>query len=103
MTDMTETSRHKTIARRAYELWEHEGRPDGQEKEHWSRAEAEIGSDGSDPDGPEPQGMPGDADTAAATMAAEAGRGAVAVPGRAEAARPAAGHGAEEEPALIHR
>ncbi len=71
MTDMTETSRHKTIARRAYELWEHEGRPDGQEKDHWSRAEAEIGSDGSDPDGPEPQGMPGDADTAAATMAAE--------------------------------
>jgi Protein of unknown function (DUF2934) len=30
------------IERRAYELWEAEGRPQGRELEHWLRAEAEL-------------------------------------------------------------
>ena len=30
------------ILRRAYELWEHEGRPHGRDKAHWFLAEAEL-------------------------------------------------------------
>ncbi len=30
------------IARRAYELWENEGRPQGKDTAHWLQAEAEI-------------------------------------------------------------
>jgi hypothetical protein len=30
------------IARRAYEIWEGEGRPHGRDREHWLRAEAEV-------------------------------------------------------------
>ena len=32
------------ISRRAYELWEKEGRPDGSDLRHWLQAEQEIGS-----------------------------------------------------------
>lgn len=30
------------ILRRAYEIWEHEGRPHGRDKVHWLLAEAEV-------------------------------------------------------------
>ena len=30
------------IAERAFEIWEHEGKPDGRDQEHWERAEAEL-------------------------------------------------------------
>lgn len=30
------------IASRAYEIWEHEGRPNGKALDHWLRAEAEL-------------------------------------------------------------
>lgn len=30
------------IRKRAQEIWEREGRPNGREADHWSRAEAEI-------------------------------------------------------------
>jgi hypothetical protein len=30
------------ILRRAYEIWEHEGRPHGRDKAHWFLAEAEL-------------------------------------------------------------
>ena len=30
------------IAVRAYQIWESEGRPEGQELNHWLRAEAEL-------------------------------------------------------------
>jgi hypothetical protein len=33
---------HPEIARRAYELWEAEGRPHGGELQHWLRAETEL-------------------------------------------------------------
>lgn len=33
---------HSTIALRAYDLWEQEGRPNGKDLEHWLRAEAEL-------------------------------------------------------------
>lgn len=30
------------ISRRAYELWEKDGRPDGNEQQHWYQAEKEL-------------------------------------------------------------
>ena len=36
------------ILRRAYEIWEHEGRPHGRDKAHWFLAEAEV-SNGAPP------------------------------------------------------
>jgi len=33
---------HARVQRRAYELWESEGRPAGREHDHWLRAEREI-------------------------------------------------------------
>lgn len=35
----------RRIERRAYEIWEREGRPSGQEAEHWRRAEAELAAE----------------------------------------------------------
>lgn len=32
----------EVIRQRAYYLWEHEGRPEGREAEHWHRARAEV-------------------------------------------------------------
>ncbi|ACI98913.1 DUF2934 domain-containing protein [Rhodospirillum centenum] len=32
----------KRISQRAYEIWEREGRPDGRQEEHWSRAREEL-------------------------------------------------------------
>ena len=32
------------VKKRAYELWEMDGRPEGKDKEHWSRAESEPSS-----------------------------------------------------------
>jgi hypothetical protein len=34
--------RHAEIAKRAYTMWELEGRPTGKDLEHWLRAEAEL-------------------------------------------------------------
>jgi hypothetical protein len=36
--------RHAEIAKRAYAIWEKEGRPDGRAIEHWLRAEVELGA-----------------------------------------------------------
>ncbi len=33
---------HDAIARRAYEIYERNGRPEGRDAEHWRQAEAEI-------------------------------------------------------------
>jgi hypothetical protein len=33
---------HERIRRRAYELWESEGRPEGRQHAHWYQAEMEI-------------------------------------------------------------
>ncbi len=37
MTDI-----HDKVRRRAFEIWEAEGRPEGRDVEHWLRAEAEC-------------------------------------------------------------
>jgi hypothetical protein len=36
------------ISRRAYELWEQEGRPEGNDMRHWFQAERELSSTSSD-------------------------------------------------------
>jgi hypothetical protein len=40
------TNREEDIRRRAHEIWEGEGRPEGKDAEHWERAAREIGGDG---------------------------------------------------------
>jgi hypothetical protein len=35
-------SNYDDIAKRAYELWEKAGKPEGQETEHWLQAENEV-------------------------------------------------------------
>jgi hypothetical protein len=39
---MTNSDLKERIRRRAYILWEQEGRPEGRADEHWLRAEAEV-------------------------------------------------------------
>ncbi|MER9301838.1 DUF2934 domain-containing protein [Mesorhizobium sp. M0496] len=39
-------SREERIKRRAYEIWEREGRPTGREQEHWDQAVQEIEGEG---------------------------------------------------------
>jgi hypothetical protein len=41
VNDVRPTQREVRIRERAYELWEQEGRPAGQQERHWYRAEAE--------------------------------------------------------------
>ena len=36
---------HDEISRRAQEIWEQEGRPEGRAEEHWTRAENELSQD----------------------------------------------------------
>lgn len=43
---MMETQRERPIRERAYEIWEHEGRPSDKDLDHWLRAEAEIAPTG---------------------------------------------------------
>ncbi len=39
---MKHMSNYDDIAKRAYELWEKAGKPEGRETEHWLQAENEI-------------------------------------------------------------
>jgi hypothetical protein len=43
-TSTSSSSGADAIARRAYELWENEGRPEGSDLRHWLQAEAELGT-----------------------------------------------------------
>jgi hypothetical protein len=36
------SSREEEIRQRAHAIWEREGRPDGKEMDHWTRAEREL-------------------------------------------------------------
>jgi hypothetical protein len=57
MIKMAQRNVRDRIQRRAYALWEREGRPEGRADEHWHRAEAEvIGTDDGEEAGP---GTPG--------------------------------------------
>jgi hypothetical protein len=35
----------REVARRAYEIWEDEGRPNGRDRDHWARAEQAVLAD----------------------------------------------------------
>ena len=37
-----DSDKEEKIRRRAYEIWEAEGKPEGREQEHWERAAREI-------------------------------------------------------------
>jgi Protein of unknown function (DUF2934). len=39
---ISETAAHEEIARRAHELWEQEGRPEGRDFDHWIEAERQL-------------------------------------------------------------
>ena len=54
---MPQADVHDRIKRRAYSLWEEEGRPEGWADEHWLRAEAEV--IGADPGAEAVPGTPG--------------------------------------------
>ncbi|KQY77013.1 hypothetical protein ASD52_23785 [Ensifer sp. Root142] len=43
--DQAMNDRDEIIRRRAYAIWENEGRPEGQERRHWEQAAREIGPD----------------------------------------------------------
>lgn len=88
----TEQDHHERIRQRAHEIWESEGRPEGMDADHWSRAEQELrnrmGDDRQDTgdDQPELSQTPAKpkrsrkaaGDTAAAPKSARAGRTAKA-------------------------
>jgi hypothetical protein len=40
--DTRENVIHEQVARRARELWEQEGKPDGKQAEHWAEAEKQL-------------------------------------------------------------
>ena len=40
--EIRETVAHEEIARRAYELWEQDGCPEGRSEQHWSEAERQL-------------------------------------------------------------
>ncbi len=42
-------SREERIRERAYELWEQNGRTEGQAEEHWHQARREIGAEDEEP------------------------------------------------------
>ena len=47
-TDQDRQDREARIRRRAYELWEHEGRPEGQAQTHWERAAQDLDREDAD-------------------------------------------------------
>ncbi|MDP9812868.1 hypothetical protein J2W42_005739 [Rhizobium tibeticum] len=46
--------KHEQIRRRAYEIWESEGRPEGAALRHWQQASDELNGDGADKTSQEP-------------------------------------------------
>jgi hypothetical protein len=44
--DSERSGKDQEIARRAQEIWEREGRPEGRDKEHWEQAEQELAGPG---------------------------------------------------------
>ncbi|MBB3264130.1 hypothetical protein FHW79_001745 [Azospirillum sp. OGB3] len=42
MTQKPEQDRAERVRRRAHDIWERDGRPEGRHDEHWAQAEAEV-------------------------------------------------------------
>ncbi|PJR15995.1 DUF2934 domain-containing protein [Sinorhizobium meliloti] len=92
----TDNEREELIRRRAYAIWEQEGRPDGQHQRHWEQAAREMqGPEIQGPetqrDGPAPEsGGPANGSRRREKQTA-AGAGAPASPEGNPAARPDGG------------
>lgn len=50
---MLKPKKREKILKKAYELWEAEGRPHGQDMEHWLRAELMVSEEGEEATAPE--------------------------------------------------
>lgn len=50
---MLKPKKREKILKKAYELWETEGRPHGQDMEHWLRAELMVSEEGEEAAAPE--------------------------------------------------
>ena len=50
-------NRDDEIRKRALQIWEDEGRPDGKDVEHWARAERQLDSGGQRGGTPDPTGF----------------------------------------------
>jgi hypothetical protein len=72
--------RDDKISKRAYEIWESEGRQPGRDQDHWFRAQSEIGSGDIAPGG-------GAAGTRRATASKTSGAGRSPVPPAGEAGK----------------
>lgn len=85
------TDREDRIKRRAYELWEAEGRPEGRQAEHWEQAAREIEAEnhtgaGESPEGGQPNGSQ-ESDTAPGAESPTGGIGVGAAGRRTGAAK----------------
>lgn len=58
LNQITDRPTQEEIARRAREIYEHEGRPEGHSLEHWMRAERELREQFSQAGGPNGQTEP---------------------------------------------
>jgi Protein of unknown function (DUF2934) len=88
-----EQDRDERIRQRAYEIWESEGRPDGQATKHWEQAASEVGA--SEGEGEQAGGRQGD-QAGGAANASGGGSGlatGLQPGGRIPSASPAAGAG----------
>jgi hypothetical protein len=48
----------REVARRAYEIWEEDGRPEGRDHDHWVRAEQDVLATPADTPKPAPRRKP---------------------------------------------
>ncbi|WEX10435.1 DUF2934 domain-containing protein [Chelativorans sp. AA-79] len=92
------TEREDRIRRRAYELWEQEGRPEGREWDHWVQAAREVEAEEgghAGPGGAEIPPMPEDFPQAEETSAKRTRRSSGGTKSRA---KPAAGESTKATP-----
>ena len=74
---MTDDRKHR-IERRAYLLWEEEGRPEGRHEDHWQLAELETRDDVEDAAAPDPLVIPSNDDPVTASTPLQRGIAKVA-------------------------
>lgn len=58
---MSNEEKEQRIRERAYQIWLDEGQPEGRDKDHWERAQAEMNAQSGESesgDGEAPQGEP---------------------------------------------
>jgi len=66
------------IRRRAHEIWQREGQPEGRDQDHWEQACREIAAEAAPDEAPTPTAPDGGATPAEAASAAQAVSGAPA-------------------------